>query len=193
MQEFGTGPGGPMISGQWINKQNGSSIYVRDSIINGDEMIIITDRGQMSMDDFSRNYIQASDEVYDEKGHVVGHSEMNPNDIVESNDKPSVNTVEQVETPKQSLTTPLKSSAKQKQDNSKETEKERLIKTIFDKSTTPTLTVNIDWTDFPKNELNMLINYFEVSKEDISKYLSKSIDPNQIVGSIVEFLDSKLQ
>ena len=53
------------ITGKWTNKLTGEVINVRDSIIDGDDMIIISDKGNLSMLDFSQNYIQISDEVYE--------------------------------------------------------------------------------------------------------------------------------
>ena len=197
VQEFGSGPGGPMISGKWINKLNGTVINVRDCVINGDEMLLMTDRGQMSMNEFSKNYIQASSDVYDEKGNVIRKEELDPNTFISQ--EPVMETVAKQHPQQQvkmfSDTTLAKATPNKQQVNAKpsqESEKERLIKTIFDKTPTPELSVNINWTEFPLNELSMLINYFDVTKEDIANYISKTIDPSQIMGSIVEFLESKL-
>ena len=194
MQDFGSGPGGPMISGKWFNRQTGKIVNVRDSIINGDEMIVITDAGQIPMDDFSRNYIQASNDIYDESGKVIGKEDINVDEFLAQNTPEPVsfnnNTDNSI-----LFSKPFANQEKQQTNttNKQENEKEKLIKTIFDKTPSPKLTVNIDWTEFPKNELNMLINYFEVSKEDIAAYISKSIDSEQVMSSIIEFLESKLQ
>ena len=51
------------IQGDWINKNTGQKIHVKNSVIDGDQMIIITNLGQLSMDEFSRNYIQVSDDI----------------------------------------------------------------------------------------------------------------------------------
>ena len=193
MQDFGTGPGGPMISGKWINKRTGAVINVRDSIINGDELVIITDKGQISMDEFSRNYIQASNDIFDESGKVIGHADADPSIVVESSTPNTVQTP-MMSSNTASLTKPLNNKTQQTNHTTeKETEKEKLIRKIFDKNPAPTFTIDIDWTDFPKNELEMLINYFDISKEDIAQYLSKKVDVSELVGSIREFLESRLQ
>ena len=64
------------ISGIWMNKRTGQKVNVRQSIQDGDNMIIITDKGQISMEVFSRDYIQASDEIYDESGKVIDNQPM---------------------------------------------------------------------------------------------------------------------
>ena len=75
--------GGIGISGRWLNKRTGQTINIRNSVMDGDNMIIITDKGQISMTEFSRDYIQASDDIYDETGKVIGHEEVKPEVEVE--------------------------------------------------------------------------------------------------------------
>ena len=75
------------IQGEWMNKNTGQKIQVRNSIIDGDQMIIITNMGQISMEEFSRNYIQASDEVYDDEGNVIATEKMASQPSEQSNIK----------------------------------------------------------------------------------------------------------
>ena len=75
------------IQGEWMNKNTGQKIRVRNSIIDGDQMIIITNMGQISMEEFSRNYIQASDEVYDDEGNVIATEKMTSQPSEQSNIK----------------------------------------------------------------------------------------------------------
>lgn len=209
-QEFGDGPGGPMIQGKWINRLNGNIINVRDSIINGDEMLVITDKGQLSMEEFSRNYVQASADIYDDKGHVIGREELNPSDIIVPK-KPQ--TIKPSSKKKNILNEPIIANDDFKEayfeddfyvtnsdtnivvdnavDNSKDSEKTTLIKKIFDKTTLPQINLDIEWTSFPKNELEMLMNYFDVTKEEIAEYLSRNIEKSAITAAVNRFLDSK--
>ena len=63
------------IQGDWINKNTGQKIHIKNSVIDGDQMIIITNLGQLSMDEFSRNYIQVSDDMYDMNGKIITTNE----------------------------------------------------------------------------------------------------------------------
>lgn len=193
MQDFGSGPGGGMMSGKWINKSNGTTINVRDCVMQGDEMIVLTDRGQISGEDFSRNYIQMSDEEYDMKGSVINSS---------SPQQPKNTPVQAPQAP-QTPSAPLKMFddiedpafiAKQNQPLYKEeSESTKLIKKLFTKTETkPEITVDIKWADFPKNELNMLMNVFDVSKEDIADYLRTYLDDEEIKISIKKFIEKML-
>lgn len=213
MQDFGSGPGGPMIQGRWINRMNGNIVNVRDSIINGDDMIVITDRGQISMEEFSRNYVQASTDIYDEHGNVIGKEDINPADIAmmsrqkvnnnkinyhpKKESKPETTQdildedMEQfINTSDDLLHTPLQQNTANNQ-KSKESEKTKLIKTIFEKSTQPEINLDIEWAAFPKNELEMLMNYFNVTQDEIAEYISNSIQKDAIIEAVNRFLTSK--
>lgn len=209
IQDFGTGPGGPMISGKWINRLTGNIINVRDSIINGDEMVLITDKGQVSMDDFSRNYVQASTDIYDDKGNIIGQEEIDPNDIVMSSkqiNNPKLKNAQQLggdiqeddmsqimsvnNTEVNALTTPVVHVQTPKAQEP-QSEKIKLIKTIFDKCSQPEINLDIEWAAFPKNELEMLMNYFGVTQEEIAEYISNSIEKSTIVEAVNKFLMGK--
>ncbi len=213
MQDFGNGPGGPMIQGKWINRITGNIINVRDSIINGDEMLLITDQGQINMEDFSRNYVQASTDIYDERGNIIGQEAIDPEDIVMTSKQKvnnpkvnkatidrdsklqedilqedmsqitSVNNVDLLHTP---IDTISNNNYKEP-----ESEKTKLIKTIFEKSAQPTISLDIEWAAFPKNELEMLMNYFGVTQDEIAEYISNSIQKDAIIEAVNRFLTSR--
>ena len=67
------GGGGPMITGQWINQRTGEKVTVRDSYMDGENMFVILTNGrQLTMEEF-QDYVQMSDDVYDEKGNKIGN------------------------------------------------------------------------------------------------------------------------
>lgn len=175
MGEFGAGPGGPMVSGRWINKKTGQVINVRDSFIDGDSMVIMSDRGQIPFDEFSQYYIQASDEVYDDSGRVIDTKSVELSDITDIDN--TGNNISHIEEQKivNELTTPFGSSG------SKVIVEESgknfgLIDKIFKKKESrPKLQLKIDWADFPNKELSMLVDYFDVSKEEIADYIGKHL------------------
>ena len=62
------------ISGAWMNKYTGDIVRVHNNIIDGDQMILITDKGQINMNEFSDNYIQASEDIYNDQGQIIDHA-----------------------------------------------------------------------------------------------------------------------
>lgn len=187
-QAFGSGPSGSgMISGKWVNKKNGSTINVRDAIMQGDELVIMTDKGQISGVDFSNNYVQMSEEEYDMSGHKL--------DSKQQTTKPTASV------PKVKMFDDIDNElySKQQQEQHKnvvapaQNESKRLIEKLFSKiSTKPSIRINIEWAEFPKNELNMLMDVFDVTKEDISSYMKKYLDDDELMLAIGTFLKKML-
>ena len=170
MMDFGSGPGGAMISGKWINRKTGEVINVRDSFIEGDNnMVLMTDKGQMSMETFTKYYIQASDEMYDANGKVIDNK---PVEISEVANVETDLVADPIVFNNPSLNTPIGGSAPKKQINNFE-----LIDKIFKKSNwEPNIEIDIkSGEDFPTKELNMLIDYFDVKIEDISEYIGNYV------------------
>ena len=194
MGDFGSGPGGPMITGKWINKKTGQTIVVRNSLIDGDEMVIISDRGQIPFSEFSKFYIQASDEVYDTDGRVVGNKKVDLSEIVETPAKnPNLPKAKSRET--FSLKQPIVRDIPGNDEScSKESKNFELIEKIFSKNESrPKLNLKIDWANFPSKELSMLIDYFDVSTKEIADYIGKHlVNSNLLNESLNNWLDENL-
>lgn len=172
------------ISGRWLNKRNGQMINIRNSVMDGDNMIIITDKGQISMTEFSRDYIQASDDIYDETGKVIGHEEVKHEDYAENPDWLQI---------QETINTPRMHNVNQHKQPVINTN-EQIIKKVFDKLTTyPKINVDIKWDDFPEAQMQTLVNFLDISIDDISKYIIKNyVNVEALALEITEILKSKL-
>lgn len=187
VNSFGDGPGGPMISGKWINKKTGETIIIRDSIIDGDKMVLISNKGNIDFNIFSRDYIQASDEVYNESGQVVSTQPVKTAEVIETANQTPVYTPEE-----NNLEVPINSPRTEQKSDIKNFE---LIDKIFKKTESkPVANLKIEWADFPHNELSMLVNYFDVELEDISRYIGKYlINDDLLQNALFDFLSKKLK
>ena len=176
--------GGIGISGRWLNKRTGQTINIRNSVMDGDNMIIITDKGQISMTEFSRDYIQASDDIYDESGKVIGHEEVKPEDYGENSDWLQI---------KEIMSTAHMPNVNQPETPSINTN-DQIIKKVFDKLTAyPKINVDIKWDDFPEAQMQTLVNFLDISIDDISKYIIKNyVNAEALALEITEILKSKL-
>ena len=172
------------ISGRWLNKRNGQMINIRNSVMDGDNMIIITDKGQISMTEFSRDYIQASDDIYDETGKIIGHEEVKHEDYAENPDWLQI---------QEMINTPHMHNVNQHKQPVINTN-EQIIKKVFDKLTTyPKINVDIKWDDFPEAQMQTLVNFLDISIDDISKYIIKNyVNVEALALEITEILKSKL-
>lgn len=207
-----------MVSGEWMNKFTGEVVTVRDSIIDGDNMLIITNKGHIDMRDFSDNYIQASDALYDERGNIIGREDIDIKDF-------------QVVTPKM-----IQDAEKAKKDFNNEfmnidefiteapdeadtitnivTEKPNQLKEhdiierpaekavsvnydIIDKvfkkiNTVPQIKIDLEWDDFPKEQINTLINYLDIDINDIASYILNKYINNDINDIIITCINRKI-
>lgn len=198
MLDFGAGPGGAMISGKWINRQTGNVINVRDSFIDdSNNMVLMTDKGQMNMAEFTKYYIQASDEMYDMNGKVIDNKPVNVNEIKMTNNNNM--SVANDDIPLEAdpiLTTPVMN---QLNNNPNQTNSSinnfELIDKIFKKTESkPYADLKIEWADFPEKELSMLVSYFDVDIEDIATYIGKYlINEDLLKNALFDFINKKLK
>ena len=185
------------ITGTWVNRMTGDKVVVRNTIIDGDDMLIIcADGRQLKMSEF-QNYIQMSDENSDgidataslgdirglekERRVVVGATNNhqasfnNPyefdNPYGADNQYTTNNiTNEHHETHHEFIEKPIEEKPKQV------SESEKLLNKLFEKiELNAKLKIDLDCTNFPSKELNMLQTIYDVTAEDISDYIVNHI------------------
>jgi hypothetical protein len=217
MQDFGTGPNGPDIKGKWINRRTGNIINVRDAFISGDDMVVMTDKGQISMNEFSNNYIQASQDIYDQNGNIIGKEDISPEDIINMN-KPhkSPQVSNQKPLPIQDFEDELTEEDKKilmgikpvsNESNFEVEEKQNnvnintnikqsnsdnpILSKIFNKiDSKPTININIVWPEYPREEMKMLGKYFDINTNEIAKYIvAKYLTDDAIADALSAFVD----
>lgn len=194
------------IQGDWINKNTGQKIHVKNSVIDGDQMIIITNLGQLSMDEFSRNYVQVSDDMYDMNGKIITTNEyaqqINKNlpkvEILDTqeyiiNDKPvDFNNTEHITITNDEA----KATAFTIDESSNTTSITNigLIKKVFDKvNAKPEINVTINFNEFPKEQIATLVNFLDVSIDDISNYLyTEYVNENTVKEQIKSIINIEL-
>jgi len=191
---FANEMGGMSIEGKWLNKMTGEIIYVTNYVDDGDTSIIISDHGQISMNDFMNNYIQASDDnLYDNNGNIIGKSENEINNTKTNNNIKTDDDFYIDDIPVELFNNTTTNTKKNNEDKL-ELKNEKIIKKLFDKiESKPQIHLTIDWADFPKNEISTLVNFLDVDIDDISKYIEREfITTDEISGEITKIIQSKL-
>lgn len=168
------------LTGKWMNKRTGKAVNIRQTIQDGDNMIIISDQGQISMEVFSRDYVQVSDDIYDDSGKVVGHEEATNSDIGAIEEYEKMYGVDPLVPQATSTVAPINN--------------EQIIKKVFDKlSSYPQIDVNIKWDNFPEAQINTLVEFLDVNIDDISAYIIKNyVNAEALALEITEVLKNKL-
>jgi hypothetical protein len=173
-----------MISGKWMNKMTGDTVVVKNSVMDGEEMVIMTNKGVLNMSEFSMNYIQVSDEVYDEHGNVVGNEALNIEQIPQQTQN----------TPTLDYSTLTRGLTQQDLHNIQqqvqpvtvapvEDEDTMLIRRILKKVSPPEVKSTIEWTTYPTKQLEML-EMLGVEPNKIVEYFVNQINTETIRKSI---------
>lgn len=196
---FNNGPSDAMsISGKWTNIHNGKEIFVRDSFIDGDNMIVRTIDGNIiPMTEFSNNYVQ-SQEVDEATARSVIQQPVAPQSygdikpdfgekVISKNDDTKDNNIKT-----NNLDTASQYVENHKEDKAEDKlfRKKTMIGKIFEKiSTKPNINLTFDWTEYPEKEMSMLMEYFDVSNDDIANYIYKTyFNENIIKESILKLI-----
>lgn len=185
---------GEDFTGKWLDRRTGKEIFVRDVIMDGDTMCIMSSIGQIDPNVFQQYYVKVSEEEYSAsniKPQVSGQQLLNEiNKGLDESER--ITTV--THTNNITLDTPIGNNGKpvttQATQNKKETLKqtkqsinnETLIKKVFDKHTTePVVDFNVNLDDWPIEQLKMLINVLDVSFDEISTYIIKNYLSEEIL------------
>ena len=186
------------ISGKWTNIHNGQEIFVRDSFIDGDNMIVRTIDGNIiPMTEFSNNYVQ-SEEVDEATARSVIQQPVAPQSYGDIKPDFGEKVILKNDDTKSSNIKPSNlDQASQHVENHKEDKfedklfrKKTMIGKIFEKiSTKPNIKLTFDWTEYPEKEMSMLMEYFDVSNDDIANYIYNTyFNENIIKESILKLI-----
>ena len=170
---------GPSIEGKWYNKRTGKTITVKDMMMSDEGMqIFTTDNQLIDGDEFSRDYIQCDDTVYDTNGNATGASESVDYESMFS----GIDTDSSVFNNNTSLyddpMTTVESTVVNKKFDT--------LDSLFSKlEKLPEVSCSISWKKIPRSELKMLKTYFDITDEDIAEYVYvKYCTPETIKTSI---------
>ena len=170
---------GPSIEGKWYNKRTGKTITVKDMMMSDEGMqIFTTDNQLIDGDEFSRDYIQCDDTVYDTNGNATGTSESVDYESMFGgiDTDPSVfnNNTSLYDDP----TPTIESTVVNKKFDT--------LDSLFSKlEKLPEVSCSISWKKIPRSELKMLKTYFDITDEDIAEYVyTKYCTPETIKTSI---------
>ena len=210
------GGGGPMITGSWINTRTGETVTVRDSFMDGDDMVIfLTDGRQLTLADF-QDYVQQSEEEYDEHGNIVSNTNgggiQTPKKPHHQPAKVDAATVFAGMDEKDTSEAPVISDADgladlqavMQNDGSARVSTAPVKKTasegleaalkIIRKSKAPQFKVVVDWNEFPKDELVMAKKFFDTTDDDIAKaIISTHCSGHELEAALTEWLVNEMR
>ena len=172
------------ISGAWMNKYTGDIIRVHNNIIDGDQMILITDKGQITMNEFSDNYIQASEDIYNDQGQIIDHAPVAIDEIKIS--QPSILDMP-IGMATSNYTQVIKENNTEKNKQTEEPESFKILDKFFNKidNKENLITIDIDFNILPKEKLETIVDYMDISVEELSQYIAKKIVNTENLPNII--------
>lgn len=210
------GPGNPDIKGTWISKVTGAEVQVRDSIITENGMSVMLSDGRMiDMSDFSNEFYQVSDDLYDLNGNKIvggstnvpdynpGVSPSNPicpqnipgNEIDPGFAYPPKDDCGCKPGPKPPCPVPPLIPNPDLEGIATEKKHLDMIGDVFTKVTpTPNIEciakiTNASVKTFPTKQIQMIIDIFDVHIDDVAFYLYKNyFTPDKIIEYIRNYL-----
>lgn len=172
------------ISGTWMNKYTGDIVRVHNNIIDGDQMILITDKGQITMNEFSDNYIQASEDIYNDQGQIIDHAPVAIDEIKIS--QPSILDIP-IGMTTSNYTQVIKENNTEKNKQTEEPESFKILDKFFNKidNKENLITIDIDFNILPKEKLETIVDYMDISVEELSQYIAKKIVNTENLPNII--------
>ena len=172
------------LSGAWMNKYTGDIVRVHNNIIDGDQMILITDKGQITMNEFSDNYIQASEDIYNDKGQIIDHAPVAIDEIKIS--QPSILDIP-IGMTTSNYTQVIKENNTEKNKQTEEPESFKILDKFFNKidNKENLITIDIDFNILPKEKLETIVDYMDISVEELSQYIAKKIVNTENLPNII--------
>ena len=172
------------ISGAWMNKYTGDIVRVHNNIIDGDQMILITDKGQITMNEFSDNYIQASEDIYNDQGQIIDHAPVAIDEIKIS--QPSILDIP-IGMTTSNYTQVIKENNTEKNKQTEEPESFKILDKFFNKidNKENLIAIDIDFNILPKEKLETIVDYMDISVEELSQYIAKKIVNTENLPNII--------
>jgi hypothetical protein len=189
------------ITGEWTSRLTGRTVHVMNTAVDeNNNMVIITDAGDIGMQRFSDEYVQMSDEevsqgqaatVRPEQAMPAGmeipkgipaHGRELPEDIMGEFETVTEITREPEAQPIDTIQEPARDTSRPECFN--------MLDKLFENTEAgPEIRVAMEWECFPHAETDMLKKYFGLTDELLSRYIyEKYITEESVSDAITGFL-----
>ena len=176
---FGTQ--GPMMSGYWVTPRTGDGFTVKDSFFEDGQYVVITMDGRKLGYDAIQNYVQ-SDKPIDTPKPQQKKQELPAEVINELADDSTEMLPDEMDMIKGNGN--LGNLYTKPQQIEQTSGNELIINKALSKYPQPTIITNVKWEDFPKREMEMLIDIMDIDKSEIVKWYIDKMDINKVAESI---------
>lgn len=167
-----------MIQGKWYNKRTNETVVVRDAIMDGDDMKVLCQDGNIiDGEEFSRDFIQCDSGVFDSDGNKVDTvPEIDYDLMFKNNTEQAENLVEFQQPQLMKIEEPVSCKSPQQNINVNDI----AINKVFSKLSENALILksNIEFNDSCESDINQfktdlktIKDIFNISEDDIAVYI----------------------
>jgi len=190
-------PGSGMIpTGQYIHRGTGNKIFVRDCIQDGDKMMVITDKGQLTMQEFGEYfqleegedlYIPTLNDLYGGKPNKSLLAQINQG--LDPEDRIKFDEDKNIDNPQPTQNNVIENKPTPANKNYD------LIKKVLDKFPLDrTIDFNIIEEEWPFKEFNMLVNILDVPLKDICDFVVENyFDKEHLAEALMEYFQEHIE
>lgn len=187
---------GMIPPGKYIHKSTGKVIHVRDCFQDGDNLVIMSDQGQLSMKQFSEYFqVEEGEDMYIPNLEDIYGGQKNKNQLLaqinqglDPEDRIKINKDKKDEGV--SVGTVVESQIETKPAN----KNADLIKKVLDKFPVErTINFEIVEEEWPFKEFNMLVNVLDVPLKDICDYvIDNFLDKEHLSQSLMKYFEEHI-
>lgn len=199
---------GPVMDGTWYNPSTGDSFTVRDSFFEDNQFIVQTTDGRVLGYNQMQNYIKSDKPI--EMQPKPSQSEQLPPEVLDI--MADIDTggdllpEDELILHKLSQTPQSKPLGNLYEENSQKTAlpnptydfdpNQSIIEKALSKCSLPEFQIMVDWKNYPKREIDMLIDIMDISQEEIINWYLKQVDlnttTNLISNVIKEYINDQI-
>ena len=186
----------PMMTGTWYNPTNGDSFTVRDTFFEDNQFVIQTMDGRVLYYDQIQHYVQTDgpipkvekkpkkDVLPAEVSDILANDnemEMLAEDAALINGLGNMHNIPAAPITPNTVYNPLPTNTNAS-----------IIEKALSKRSLPDIQVKIDWKDFPQQEIKMLMDLMDLSKEEIVDWYVSQLDVPTIMECLKQTVTSHI-
>ena len=186
---------GMIPAGKYIHKSTGQIIHVRDSFQDGDNLVIMSDQGQLSMKEFGEYFqVEEGEDMYIPNIQDLYGGQKTNNQQLLAQINQGLDPEDRIKLSNKNDQNKIANTAVSTVKKVVENKNYDLIKKVFDKYPIErTINFEIVENEWPFKEFSMLVNILDVPIKDICNYvIDNFFDKEHLVESLSEYFEEHI-
>lgn len=202
---------GPVMNGTWYNPHTGDAFTVRDSFFEDNQYVVTTTDGRYFRYDQLQNYIQSDMKLEDLKKMKVPTKEVNEplpaevSNLIDNSDSYDSNYTAMLLPEDEELIRPrslgnLGDTPTVANYNPIDEVKaapvnmnSAIIEKALKNTVKPNFSINVEWSNYPSKEIEMLKDIMEIPAEEIVEWYLDNIQFNDFIMAFKTAIDDKIR